>query len=117
MPKPARYDFDIYQNRTLRKRFRYRGPRLADGSKGPEIDLAGWHARLVIPNIVTLVDDLDPEGHVKLGPGGLIEWYVPDEVTAELSFGKSAYYFDLQPLGTTDWDPFLRGEARLWKAA
>lgn len=124
MPKrPVRYDFDIYAERTFRKRWRYRNPSAPDGTPGTPIDLTGWHARLVVPDgadddflHLTDGDDTFPDGALITlgGVTGTFEWYIPDEVTGVLDFPKSDYFFDLQePSG--DWLPLLRGTARLWK--
>jgi hypothetical protein len=123
MPKPAPYDFSIYQARTFRKRWRH-AHKEPDGSVGAAIDLTGYHARLVVPASATEdfihLTDVDAESFpagtwIHLGGiEGTIEWYMPDEVTADLDFTEVGYHFDLQDtLG--DWIPVLRGKARLWK--
>lgn len=121
--RPIRYDFDIYAERTFRKKWRYRNPPAADGTPGDPVDLTDWHGRLVVPAgadadflHLTDGDDTFPDGGLIVmgGLAGTFEWFMPDEVTGALDFPKTDYFFDLQdPAG--DWLPYLRGTVRLWK--
>lgn len=127
--RPAPYDFDIYQDRTLRVGFTIY-EKIYDvltdtWVRGNPFDLTDYTARLVVPagaeedfiHLTTPDEDSFPEGsHILLGGVlGTVEWYIPDEATADLELAaRNEYHFDLQT-PTGDWLPWTRGECRYRK--